>query len=112
MGQKERGCYFMDCKEVQKLFIPFIDDRLDLKELEGFLQHIEGCKECKEEYEVYYTLIMGMRYLEEDASKGGNWTSPADKLQYAEDYLFKCHILKWEKLTILLILCIGIIFLF
>ena len=51
----------MDCKEVQKLFIPFIDDRLDLKELEGFLQHIEGCKECKEEYEVYYTLIMGFK---------------------------------------------------
>ena len=111
LGLKERDCCFMDCKETQKLFIPFIDDQLNVKELEGFLHHMEGCKECREEYEIYYMLIMGMRYLEEDSAKGSNWTAPEEKLQSAQDYIFKYHILRWEKLAILLILCIGVVFL-
>jgi len=101
----------MNCRETQKLFIPFIDDRLELKELEEFLHHMEECKECREEYEVYYTLIAGMRYLEEDSGKGGNWIAPGEKLQAAQDDLFRRHVRRWEKIAVLLVICIGIIFL-
>lgn len=98
----------MKCKEIQKLFIPFIDDRLSVKELEAFLEHMETCRDCREEYEIYYTMIMGMRYLEEDGAKD-NWTDPWDKLYYAQDYLKKYRILRWEKTAILVMLCIGCI---
>ena len=101
----------MNCRETQKLFIPFIDDQLELKELEGFLHHMEECKECREEYEVYYTLITGMRYLEEDSGKGSNWVTPAEKLQSSQDYLFRRYVHRWEKIAVLLMICIGIIFL-
>lgn len=102
----------MNCKEVQKLFIPFIDDRLSVQELDAFLHHMEQCQECREEYEIYYTMIMGMRYLEEDSMKGSDWVDPWEKLHFAQDYLVKYRILKWEKIAILVILCIGSVVLF
>ena len=51
----------MECKEIQKLFIPFIDDKLSVSDLAAFLDHMDTCKECREEYDIYYTVIMGMR---------------------------------------------------
>ena len=55
----------MECKEIQKLCIPFIDDKLSVSDLSAFLDHMDTCKECREEYDIYYTVIMGMRYLDE-----------------------------------------------
>ena len=55
----------MTCKDIQKLFIPFIDDKLSVSDLDAFLNHMNTCKECREEYDIYYTVIMGMRYLDE-----------------------------------------------
>lgn len=59
----------MQCKDVQSKFIPFIDDELNYKELKEFLEHIRQCKNCYEEYDFYYTMITGMRYLESDNNK-------------------------------------------
>jgi hypothetical protein len=101
----------MDCKEAQKKFIPFIDDKLSVKELDAFLEHIEQCEECREEYDIYYTMIMGTRYLD-DSTKSSDWVNPWEKLHFAQDYLFKYRILHWEKIAILVILCIGSVILF
>ena len=54
------------CMETQKHVIPFIDDQLSISDLDAFLYHMEHCPDCKEEYDVYYTLLMGMRFLESD----------------------------------------------
>lgn len=98
----------MECKKIQKLFIPFIDDQLSVKELADFLDHMETCQDCREEYEIYYTMIMGMRYLEEDSAKE-NWVDPWEKLHYAQDYLTKYRILRMEKIAILVMICVGCI---
>lgn len=97
----------MDCKEVQKKYIPFIDDMLSVKELESFLKHMDQCHDCREEYDIYYTMIMGMRYLENDNFKGMDWTDSERKLKYALDYLRKYRILRLEKIILLAVLCIG-----
>ena len=98
----------MDCREVQKKYIPFIDDELSVKDLESFLAHMNQCRDCREEYEVYYTMIMGMRYLENDSYKGTEWVSYERKLDYALDYLRKYRILRVEKLVLFLLECVGI----
>lgn len=97
----------MDCKEVQKKYIPFIDDLLNVKDLEAFLEHMNQCRDCREEYDVYYTMIMGMRYLEEDNFKGTDWVDSEKKLEYALDYLRKYRFLRLEKMVLLVILCVG-----
>ena len=101
----------MKCKEVQSKYIPFIDDQLSIHELEEFLKHLRSCKNCREEYDIYYTMIMGMRYLESDSSKTKFTIDSEQKLKSAEDYLIKYRILYAEKILIFIVICIGAIIL-
>jgi len=55
----------MDCKEIQKWIPDFIRDKLDDKELEVFMEHIEECPECKEELTIQFLVSVGMEFLEE-----------------------------------------------
>lgn len=102
----------MDCKEVQKLFIPFIDNTLEVKYLDAFLQHLEECQDCREEYDIYYTLIMGTRYLETDATKAGEWVDSAAKLSIAQDCLNRYRLRHWGKIAMGVVLCLGCMILF
>ena len=99
----------MQCKDVQNKFIPFINDELNQKELKEFLGHIHQCKNCYEEYDIYYTMIMGMRYLEEESEK--NWIDSEERLCIAQEYLRRHHIIYLGKLAFLAVLCIGCMFL-
>ena len=99
----------MTCKEVQSRYIPFIDDKLSKKELQGFLKHIHSCDKCKEEYDIYYTMITGMRYLEEDNGKSEFKVDSEEKLKSAEEYLIKYRIFFVEKVLLLVILCLIVI---
>lgn len=101
----------MECKEIQKLFIPFVDDKLSVSDLAAFLDHMDTCKECREEYDIYYTVIMGMRYLDERQNISEFKLDSEQKLHSAADYLLKYRILLLEKYILLAVLCIGVILL-
>ena len=56
----------MNCLEAQSKIVAFIEDKLsDDEELE-FIRHIRSCDNCAEELEIYYTLLVGMKQLDED----------------------------------------------
>ena len=99
----------MDCKQVQSGIIDFINDNMDIKEMEQFISHIESCEECREEYDVYYTLIMGMRILDSDNLKGKTKIDSQEKINSAKSYLFKWRIVLLEKILLFIFICIGII---
>lgn len=101
----------MQCKEVQSKFIPFINDELNHKELKEFLAHIHQCKDCQEEYDIYYIMIMGMRYLESDNSKTELEIDSEQRIREAEDYLLQYKILQAEKIILFVVLCIGLVLL-
>ncbi len=101
----------MQCKEVQSKFIPFINDELNQKELKEFLAHIRQCKDCQEEYDIYYTMIMGMRYLESDNNITELEINSEQRIREAEDYLFQYKILQAEKIILFVVLCIGLVLL-
>lgn len=44
--------------------MPFINGKLDEAQLEAFLNHIQGCADCREELEIYYTVSVGLRQLD------------------------------------------------
>ena len=73
----------MDCKQVQSGIIDFINDNMDIKEMEQFISHIENCEECREEYDVYYTLIMGMKLLDSDNLRGKTQIDSQDRIDDA-----------------------------
>ncbi len=101
----------MQCKEVQGKFIPFINDELNHKEFNEFLAHIRQCKDCQEEYDIYYTMIMGMRYLESDNNKTELEIDSEQRIREAEDYLLQYKILQAEKIILFVVLCIGLVLL-
>ena len=55
----------MTCREAEKLIMPFIDMKLEEEELEAFLTHVSTCPECREELEIYYTVSVGLKQLDE-----------------------------------------------
>lgn len=59
----------MTCKEAMQYIMPYINDEMTDKEIQVFLEHIKGCKDCYEELEVYYTIYAGLAQLDSDSSE-------------------------------------------
>ncbi len=57
----------MECREAERLVMPYIQDQLSGQELEDFLEHVEGCPGCQEELEIYFTVEVGLKQLEEES---------------------------------------------
>lgn len=58
----------MTCLEAQSKIIAYIDYNLDKDQKTDFLKHIQCCEDCKEELNIYYTMIEGMRQLDSNLS--------------------------------------------
>ena len=55
----------MDCKEFERLIPDFISQKLNYQSLIEFSEHMEGCKDCKEELVIQFLVSEGMQRLEE-----------------------------------------------
>ncbi len=55
----------MDCKETQRMISGFLDDELEVRSLEHFLNHIEECKSCREELTIQFLVEVGTKRLED-----------------------------------------------
>jgi len=54
----------MTCLEAQSNIMAFIDKKLADEAASDFVRHMRYCKNCREELEIYYTLLVGMRQLD------------------------------------------------
>ena len=63
----------MNCLEAQSKIIAFIDNKLPDDELKEFIKHIKSCDNCAEELEIYYTLIVGTRQLDNEQNLSSNF---------------------------------------
>lgn len=55
----------MDCLRAQTCITSYMEDKLGKNELKEFLLHVENCPNCWEELEIYYTLLVGTKQLDE-----------------------------------------------
>lgn len=55
----------MNCLEAQSKIMAFIENKLPDDDLREFIKHVRSCKNCYEELDIYYTLIVGMKQLDE-----------------------------------------------
>ncbi len=63
----------MNHLEAQSCIMPFIEGKLpDNKQLD-FVMHMNTCKECHDELEIYYTLINGMQQRDQAEELTGNY---------------------------------------
>ena len=72
--QEER----MNCRETQQMIYCYLNNNLNERELQAFLDHVMECPSCYEELEIYYTIHVALDYLE-DEEKGT--TNPAQRLR-------------------------------
>ncbi|WP_455715461.1 anti-sigma factor family protein [Anaerosporobacter sp.] len=97
----------MTCKEAQGLIMPYINDELDVGQLEKFLEHVEYCPDCKEELEVYFTLLTGMRQLDEDKNLSGDFHIDFEKsLRKSEERINRTKLNYARKRIIYVIICL------
>lgn len=54
----------MNCKETEKMIPVFLQDDLDNKMLEQFIEHISSCPECMEELSIQFLVSEGLERLE------------------------------------------------
>ena len=55
----------MNCQDAQSMVLNFINNKLDKEETKEFIEHIRSCKDCWEELEIYYVMLIGLKQLDE-----------------------------------------------
>lgn len=53
----------MNCKKAVSLIPAYLDDSLDAKELQAFLEHIDNCADCSEELSIQFLITEGLSTL-------------------------------------------------
>ncbi len=95
----------MNCIEAQRLIMPFINNKLDINQLEEFVEHVNSCPDCMEELEVYYVLLAGMKQLDEDKELSDNFHQDLmDVLRQSEERIFRDKVLHIRKRIILIVM--------
>lgn len=95
----------MDCREVQGLIVPFIKSELTMEQAKTFFQHIDNCPDCKEELEVYYMMMIGMKELDEDNPKSLDLHSQFEELlDRSRTEINKHHLRKTPRMVLFLAL--------
>lgn len=83
----------MNCKEAQRLLVPYINGELEEKEEDEFVRHIRHCPECYEELEVYSTVFAGIRQLDGAEEVINYRTLVEDSLENSEEDIRDEHFL-------------------
>lgn len=83
----------MNCKEAQRLLVPYINGQLEEKEEDEFVRHVRHCSECYEELEVYATVFAGIRQLDGAEEEIDYRTLVEDSLENSEEDIRDEHFL-------------------
>ena len=75
----------LNCKEVQRQLVPYINGELQEKAEEEFVRHVRHCPDCYEELEVYATVFAGIRQLDGAEEKIDYRTLVEDTLENSEE---------------------------
>lgn len=68
----------MTCLEAQSKIIAYIDYNLEKDQKTEFLKHIQCCENCKDELNIYYTMIEGMRQLDNNMPLSKDFSAELD----------------------------------
>ena len=79
----------MDCIKARECITPFIKGKLGLDDIEEFLEHIKDCKECREEFEIYYFILVG---LENQDSTYDNTDIREEMKEFIRDSYQRIHL--------------------
>lgn len=100
----------MTCLEAQSHIMEFIEKKLPDEKVDDFVRHMRYCKNCSEELEIYYTLIVGMRELDNNEELSKDFKKELDaELERLSNRVRK---VKRFKISTFSVVCISLIVLF
>lgn len=95
----------MTCSKAQSLITSFINDKLELGELEEFISHVHTCEECREELEVYYALLTAMKQLDEDQNLSDDFSLElSEKLEREQEKIVRAKFLYYRKRGVMIVI--------
>lgn len=101
----------MTCIKAQSMITPFINNKLNISELEEFLGHINSCSNCREELEFYYGLYIAMKQLDEDRIVSFDLKHDLElKMKKAQDKINRIKYTYYQKKAVLILLIILLAF--
>ncbi len=65
--------------EAQSYIIPFIEGKLPERVKEDFVIHMKNCRDCHEELEINYMLLVGMRQLDKEEKVSTDFRKDLDQ---------------------------------
>lgn len=102
----------MDCREAQSLIVPFVKGELDRNKAKAFFSHIDSCPNCRDDLEVYYVLLIGLKQLDDDTSGSLDLHGQFEKnLNDARSEVMKKQLGIVEKWIIVIVLFLLLVFL-
>lgn len=95
----------MTCMKAQGQITAFINDELNITELDKFIDHIDSCEDCKEELEVYYTLLTAMKQLDEDKNLSDDFNQELkEKLDKTQERIIHLRYNYYRKKGVMVII--------
>lgn len=79
----------MTCLEAQSNIMAFIDKKLPEDKVSDFVRHMKYCRNCSEELEIYYTLIVGIRQVDNNEELSQNFKEELGAELYRLDHRAK-----------------------
>lgn len=69
----------MTCLEAQSKIVAYIEQKIDRSTKQDFLNHVCHCTDCREELNIYYTMIEGVRQLDANEPLSKDFDADLDK---------------------------------
>lgn len=103
----------MTCLEAQSNIMAFIEKKLPDDQISNFVRHMKNCPNCSEELEIYYTLIVGMRQLDNNEELSHNFKKELDdELNRLNNRVRNVKRFKLSTFGIIFVACIVLMFFF
>lgn len=103
----------MTCLEAQSNIMAFIDKKLPDERIGEFVHHMRYCPNCMEELEIYYTLIVGMRQLDNNDELSHDFKEQLNnELDRLENKVKNAKRAKVSTFSVVLVFAVILMFLF
>ncbi len=100
----------MTCLETQSKIVDFIEDKLSDEEIVSFVKHIKHCENCAEELEIYYTLLIGMKQLDNEEQLSTDFRKDlSDKLNHSYSRIVNTKKIKISTLLIAIVAVLMVV---
>ena len=101
----------MNCEEVHQHFDAFIDDEMSVNDTDEFIRHIEQCRDCYDDLEVYYMVLVATGELSESDLESYDLTHLLpDKLSSARTFVRRRQLIRFLTAAVIVILFIAAVY--